>query len=248
VSAPVARAKRGRPQRVSDETIVEMLGMAASVAAAARALGYTPGGLRGRAMKSESVASAIASMGKRDVPPPRSQTRVADADVVRGLDAAPSVCEGAAALGYTHQALYIRARTSPEIRAALARAAARSAAARGTVRALATEAIRAALNASLTLGEAAKSLGVGHDAFCAQVAARGLAAELDAMKERFRMARRACSDEDLVGAFRQHGSITAAARALGVHVQTIYKRLREPATVAAVAPYRRDGRARSEAA
>ena len=52
----------------------------------------------------------------------------------------------------------------------------------------------------------------------------------------------------MVEAFRQHGSVAAVARALGVHVQTVYWHLRDPAIAAAVAPYRRDGRARSEAA
>ena len=296
MSAPV---KRGYPRRVSDEVIVDMLGMAGSVAAAARALGYTPQGLRRRASTRPAVAAAIAAVaegsksGRRSSAPSRevlaalcaehgtdaavarhlgcsrltvrrwrsahgiepqrrrgsssarssdtrpSGARLSVAEIVRGLDAAPSAQEGAAALGYTKQALYLRAKTSPEIRDALTRAALR-----GTVRALTDDAIRAALNASLTLGEAAEALGVGAGPLRVQVARRGLTSELDATKARGWEARTLYSDDVIVEAFRQHGVLTRVASALGTGVQTLFYRLRDPGLAARVAPFRRDGRAR----
>lgn len=289
MSAPV---KRGRPRRVSDDVIVEMLGMAGSVTAAACALGYTPQGLRHRASVRPAVAAAIAAAsersrrGPRSSAPPRevlaalcaehgcdaavarhlgrgrltvrkwrnaygiepyrgrrgsvrpSSARLSDAEIVRGLDAAPSAQEGARALGYTKQALYLRAKTSPEIRDALTRAALR-----GTARALTDDAIRAALNAALTVGEVAEALGVGEGPLRVEVSRRGLTAELEAMKARWQEARLRYSDDTIVEAFRQHGVLTRVARALGTGVQTLFHRLRDPDLAARVAPYRRDGRA-----
>lgn len=289
MSAPV---KRGYPRRVSDEVIVDMLGMAGSVAAAARALGYTPQGLRRRASTRPAVAAAIAAVtegskpGRRSSAPSRevlaalcaehgtdaavarhlgcsrltvrrwrraygiepqprrgttrersSYARLTVAEVVRGLDAAPSAQEGAKALGYTKQALYLRAKTSPEIRDALTRAALR-----GTARALTDDAIRAALNAALTMGEAAEALGVGEGPLRVQVARRGLGAELDAMTARGWEARKAYSDDDIVEAFRQHGAPARVVEALGMGTNTLFVRLRDPALAARVAPFRCDGR------
>lgn len=242
VNAPV---KRGRPRRVSDEVIVEMLGMADSVRAAARALGYSDNALQVRAQRSAAVAQALAAAKDwrkaYGIPamPRKPTARLSVAEVVRGLDAAPSAQEGAAALGYTKQALYLRAKDSPEIRDALHRAALR-----GTARDLTDEAIRAALNAAPSLGEAAEALGVGEAALSLQVNRRGLVAELDAMKARQRAAKTLYSDDAIVEAFRQHGTVKRSAAALGTSCGTLYFRLRDPDLAARVAPYRRDGRAR----
>lgn len=285
MNAPV---KRGRPRRVSDEVIVEMLGMAGSIRSAARALGYSNNALQVRAQRSAAVAQALtaaAAKGRSGRPseapsrealatliaecsndraiaahlgvcvhtvgkwrrlyglpsacPVGGGPRISEAEIIAALDVAPTAQEGAAALGYTKQALYLRAKTSPEIRDALTRAALR-----GTARALTDDAIRGALNAALTLGEAAEALGVGEAALSLQVDRRGLAAELDAMKARGWEARTLYSDDVIVEAFRQHGVLKRVASALGTGVQTLFYRLRDTALAARVAPYRRDGRAR----
>jgi len=183
------------------------------------------------------------------------------------------ITAAARAMGVNHKTLWARIRRSADL-FALYRKHARKGVGVGRPpggHELTHDDVRAAIARCATRAAAARELGCSRQAvdwWCTRypelrsVAEAKRAAELSARLAAQRVAHEQAETEAaarreaaraehcavMVEAFRQHGSVAAVARALGVHVQTVYWHLRDPAIAAAVAPYRRDGRARSEAA